>query len=354
MEILLSLVETWTPFLATTLFFIFCYNIAKRLLERETKGKSNKALLKSIILFSILFIGIISVILVLPMTDTQRGQVTSLIGIVLSAVLGLSATTFIGNGLAGIALRMRNSFKPGDFIEVNGIFGRVTEQGLFTTEIQTIDSDLTTMPNLSLSSNPIKVTRSSGTCISVDVSLGYDVNRLKIEESLIKAAKSIQLKEPFVHILSLGDFSIVYRIHGLLEDVKSIVSARSKLTGAVIDELHAANIEIVSPSFMNQRQVGETVFISKKYRVKDKQILEENTPEQFLFDKAEEAESIEKRRALLADIEAKIENEKAQLKETKDVEEKAKIQKKLDTTVALREKLLTKIDERINKLESSD
>ncbi len=354
MEILIDILKNWVPTLATTLFFVFLYYAVKVLLERQSKGKSNKALIRSIILFSIVFIGIVSVILALPMSDTQRGQITNLIGIVLSAVLGLSATTFIGNAIAGISLRMRNSFKPGDFIEVNGIFGRVTEQGLFETEIQTPDRDLTTLPNMTLSTNPVKVTRSSGTFIHVEVSLGYDVNRLKIEEALIKAATSIGLKDPFVHIISLGDFSIVYKLHGLLEDVKSIVSARSRLTGAVIDHLHDANIEIVSPSFMNQRQVGDTVFISQKYRVKDENVLSEAKPEEVIFDKAEEAESIEKRRKLLQDVEAKIVTEKAQLKEAKTQEDKEKIQAKLDTTIQLKEKLLRKIDERIDKLEGGE
>ena len=248
MEILSNIFNNWFSTVMTALFFYVVYIAAKKLLERQAKGKTDKALIKSIILFSIAFIGILSVILALPMDPDQKGQITSLIGIVLSAVLGLSSTTFIGNALAGISLKLRNSFKPGDFIEVDDIFGRVTEQGLFHTEIQTADRDLTSLPNMTLATNSVKVTRQSGTIISVECSLGYDVNRLKIEEALLKAGNDCGLIEPFVHILTLGDFSIVYRVHGLLENVKSIVSARSRLTGHVIDALHDAGIEIVSPN----------------------------------------------------------------------------------------------------------
>jgi len=354
MDIILNIFNTWSSTVLTGVLFVIFYYLANKLLEHQGKGQTDKRLIRSLILFIIAFVGVISVILALPMDSEQKGQVTSLIGIVLSAVLGLSATTFIGNAIAGVALKMRNDFKPGDFIEVKEIFGRVTEQGLFHTEVQTPNRDLTSMPNMMLASNPVNVTRSTGTILSVEVSLGYDVNHLKIEESLIKAGQRSGLKDPFVLITALGDFSVVYKVNGLLENVKSIVSAKSKLTGHVIDVLHEDGIEIVSPNFMNQRQVGETVFIPKNYRVKDQIALDKaEASESIIFDKAEEAESIEKRKELLSDVKDKIKSEKESLKEATDDVSKAKIQKKLDTTVALKEKLEAKIVEKVDKLADS-
>lgn len=354
MELLSDIFSNWSATVFTAALFIFFYYGAKRLLERQAKGKADKKLIKSLILFSIALFGIISVILALPMESGQKSSVTSLLGIVLSAVLGLSSTTFIGNALAGIALKLRDDFRPGDFIEVEGIFGRITEQGLFDTEVQTPNRDLTSIPNMLLATNPFNVTRSSGTILYAEVSLGYDVNRLKIEESLIKAAERANLKDPFVLITALGDFSVVYRINGLLENVNSIISARSILTGHVIDTLHEDGIEIVSPNFMNQRQVGDTVFIPKKHRVKDPSMLDKTSEsDSLIFDKAEEAESIEKRKALLTDVEKKIAEEKLQLKQAPDDHAREQIQKKLDTTLALKERLVDKIDEKVDKLSDS-
>ena len=353
MEIIKGIFNNWYSTVITAAFFYLLYIGAKKLLERQAKGQTDKALIKSIVLFTIAFIGIISVILALPMDPDQKGQITSLIGIVLSAVLGLSSTTFIGNALAGISLKMRNSFKPGDFIEVDDIFGRVTEQGLFHTEIQTVDRDLTTLPNMTLATNSVKVTRQSGTIISAECSLGYDVNRLKIEEALLDAAERCELKDPFVHIITLGDFSIVYKVHGLLDNVKSIVSARSRLTGHVIDALHDADIEIVSPNFMNQRQVGETVFIPKTYRTNNVAVLEENTPENVIFDKAEEAENIEKRKELLAQMEEKIKKENEVLKTVDDEVQKQQLEKKIEKTKELKEKIAEKIDKKMDELDNT-
>jgi len=344
----ISNLSQFIPTVLTTLFFIAFYYVARILLDRQARGKTDKGIIKSIFLFLIVLIGAISVILSLPLGE-QKDDVTNLIGIVLSAVLGLSSTTFIGNALAGILLRSLKSFKPGDFIKINDVFGRVSEQGLFHTEIQTIDRDLTTLPNMSLATSAVKVTRSSGTFINAEVSLGYDVSRKKIEAALLKAAEKAGLTDPFVHVMSLGDFSVVYRINGMLSDVKSILSARSRLFASVLDELHDANIEIVSPNFMNQRQIGETVFIPKKERIKEPEVKEE-APENLIFDKAEQAESIEKRKVLLAEVEEKIKTEQKEIKAADTEEAKEKLKSKLETTKALKEKLVDRIDKKIDEI----
>jgi len=352
MENALEFFKSLGPALFTAIIFIVLFFGVGKLIERQSKGKTDKGLIRSIVLFLIILVGFISIILALPLEENQKSQITSLIGIVLSAVLGLSSTTFIGNALAGIMLKSRKSFKPGDFITVNDVFGRVTEQGLFHTEIQTVDRDLTTLPNMTLATNAVKVTRSSGTFINAEVSLGYDVSKTKIIECLKTAAINAGLSDPFVHVISLGDFSIVYRIHGLLQDVKSILSAKSRLTSEVIDVLHDANIEIVSPNFMNQKQVGDTVFIPKKERRKSEDKSDDDMPEELIFDKAEQAESIEKRKEILADVEEKIKKEQKELKQVKDVVAKEKIKSKLETTKELKEKLIDKIDKRMDELDN--
>lgn len=352
MDILKSIFTNWYPPVLTIVIFYLLFISAKKLLERQTKGKIDKGIIKSIILFCIVLIGLISVVLSLPL-GSQKDDITSLIGIVLSAVLGLSATTFIGNALAGIALKLRGSYKPGDFITVNDFFGRVTELGLFHTELQTVDRDLTSLPNMMLASNALRVTRSSGTFISAECSLGYDVNRLKVEEALLTAAENAGLKDPFVHIITLGDFSIVYRVHGLLEKVNTIVSARSRLKSSVIDALHDADIEIVSPNFMNQRQVGDAVFIPSQYSTDKKEVLEENTPEKLMFDKAEEAESLEKKKARLADLEMKLQENRALLKQTTDLDQKKSLQAKIKQNEELRTRMIETLDKRVGELDQT-
>ncbi len=253
--------------------------------------------------------GIILILLTLPLDRETHKDLFQLLALLITAVITLSSTTFVSNAMAGVMLRGMQSFRLGDFLRVQNQFGRVTERGLFHTEIQTEDRDLTTLPNLFLVSHPFTVVRASGTIISGCVSLGYDTPQDTIEYYLLEAARATKLKDPFVHVLELGDFSVTYRISGMLEDVKQLLTARSKLKASILSTLHGANIEIVSPSFMNQRRLEQGQLVLPPHsmnQVHQSQDEPSDTPEAFIFDKADAvaqvAELREKQQALEEEV----------------------------------------------------
>ncbi|MBJ01047.1 MAG: mechanosensitive ion channel protein MscS [Halobacteriovoraceae bacterium] len=236
---------------------------------------------------------VVAIFLALPVSDSMKGQLFNLLGIALTATIALSSTTFVGNAMAGFMLRAIDAIRPGDFLKVGEHVGRVSEQGILHTEIQTEDRDLTTLPNLYLVTSAVTVVRSSGTIISATVSLGYDISRTKVETLLLEAGERAGLKEPFVQVLELGDFSVNYRIAGFLEEVKYLISFRSKLRGHMLDVLHENQVEIVSPNFMNQRVYPvDKSFIPRPS--KSKVEVETKAPEDLIFDKADEAQSVDK------------------------------------------------------------
>ena len=241
-----------------------------------------------LIMLALSFAGLLTIIV----NDAVRGQLLSLIGILLSAAIALSSTTFIGNVMAGIMLKVMKNARPGDFITVADLTGRITEMDLLHTEIQTEFRDLVTVPNLYMVTQPLQVVRASGTIIQAEVSLGYDVPHTRVSEILREAAAATGLTDGFVQVRELGDFAVMYRVAGLLEDVTSLISARSKLRVAMLDALHAANIEIVSPSFMNTRALaaGEKL-IPTPTQVVATDVQPE--AEAVAFDKADEAASVD-------------------------------------------------------------
>jgi len=271
---------------------------------------------RQLAIMSLSLFGLLMIILVLPISDTLRGQLLGLTGLVLSAALALSSTTFIGNGMAGLMLRAVRNFHLGDFIRVGDHFGRVTERGLFHTEIQTEDRDLTTLPNLYLVTNTVTVLRSSGTLLSAKVSLGYDVPHTLVEAQLLAAARNAGLSDPFVTVSDLGDFAVIYRVAGILPEVKEFVSANSRLRVMMLDTLHEAGIEIVSPTFMNTRAIPETRrFIPEAERTAPGPATPTAAPESVLFDKADQAESIEKLRETRDQLQEKSEAINLQMKD---------------------------------------
>jgi small conductance mechanosensitive channel len=267
------------------------------LLRRRPEMGAEQRFPRQLLMFLLFLAALLVLILLIPMSVTTRGQILSLLGIVLTAVIALSSTTLVSNAMAGLMLRLVKSFRPGDFIRINDLFGRVTQRGLFHTEIQTEDRDLTTIPNLFIVTHPVTVVRSSGTIISASVSLGYDVPRERVEELLKCAAEEATLEEPFLQVRELGDFSVTYRIAGFLSDVKQLLTARSNLRKQMLDVLHGNGVEIVSPTFMNQRQIAvDQRFIPPKEFPQPGPPVAEEAPEAIMFDKAEQAERVEKLR----------------------------------------------------------
>ena len=231
-----------------------------------------------------------------PVSGEIRGQLLGFWGILISAALALSATTFLGNLLAGFMLKTIGNFSVGDFICVEEHFGRVTERGIFHVEIQTEESQLVALPNLLVATHPTRVMDSRGTLVSCSLSLGYDLHRLKVEPALVEAAQRAGLEEAFVRIIDLGNYAVTYRVSGFLKEVKTLVSMRSKLHASVLDTLHEAGMEIVSPSFMNQIPLdpGKKVVPARPHLSDTKTDGEtENDPEQLIFAKAEAALKLE-------------------------------------------------------------
>jgi len=299
---------------------------------------------------------LLAIIVSAPLPESTRANLITLFGIALTATIAISSTTLASNAMAGLMLRIINNFKRGDFIRIDQFLGRVTEQGLFHTEIQNERSDLVTLPNLFVVSTPVTVVRLSGTFISAKVSLGYDLPHDEIEKHLIKAAESAGLVEPFIRILELGDFSVLYQVSGRLEDTKKFLGGKTALHRAVLDTLHRNGIEIVSPSFMNQRQVTDAgKFIPKVKKKTAAKAKETAGPDTVVFDKADQVEKAEDLRSLLKALDEEISALEAKAKEAKTKEtegDEADEAEKIQQTIHQRRRTRAKLVERIEKLEA--
>lgn len=327
LEPILDLIPTALPFtltllaIALTIWFVWWVLLRRvPLLGYEARRS------RQLILLGVIAVCVVLTIIALPVPDSTQDQLLSLVGLVTTAVIGLSSTTFVAHVMAGFMLRSTKSFRVGDFLKIGNHFGRVTERGLMHTEIQTEDRDLTTLPNLHLITHPYTVVRASGTIVSAEVGLGYGVHHAVLEPLLLSAASQVGLGEPFVRVIKLNDYSVTYRVSGLLKDPQQLLTTRSRLNTAVLDTLHGKGIEIMSPSFMVQRpQPDAPPEIPESVRTKDR-VTPKATAEGVAFDKADAATEKEKETAALAE---KIKQVEAEFRAA-DAEAKPQLTAKLE------------------------
>lgn len=325
-----------------------------RILKGRSDEVSGKRFRNQLILFAAGFAGLILIILGLPLDGETRSQLLTLLGIIISAAIALSGSTLLSNAMAGIMLKAVRNFRSGDFLQTGEHFGRVTERGLFHTEIQTPDRDLVTLPNQLLATSAVRVVRASGTIVSATVSLGYDLPHSRIEECLLEACRTTGLEEPFVQILELGDYSVVYRAAGLLTETKQMLAYRSRLRAAILDGLHGAGMEIVSPAFTNARvfQPGDSFIPRGGTAPADP--AQDAAPVDVVFDKAEEAESLSRLEEEYRTGETGLDQARKELKEAADDAARERLQRQVENLERRLEALARSIAAAREKEEQTD
>ena len=98
-----------------------------------------------------------------------------------------------------------------------------------------------------------------------------------------------------------------------------------------MDCLHQAGVEIVSPNFMNQRVLSaDKTFVPRVSRRTPSVDKQEGLPEAVVFDKADEAESMEKLRERHSQLRRDIESLKSSLSDETDKTLRSQIQKKIE------------------------
>lgn len=298
-----------------------------------------------LLMFCFMLLGALGGIFLLATYNSEWGGIMAgLFGVVLSGILAFSSSTILANLAAGLLIRVNRPFKTGDFIRIGEHFGRVSERGLFETEIQTEHRELIALPNTFCINNPVTTIRPSGVIISVTLSLGYDVDHHRAVVLLKRAARKTGLEKPFVHIIELGDYSVSYRISGLLLDTKTMITARSMLSASVLDTFHLHGIEIMSPSFMNQRQLGKgDRSIPQTISSFAYQSIQSDSLEEIAFDKVDKTERMQELKHRLIQELEDLEDAK---KESIEREELNVLEKKIE----LKQKGLVKIEKVLDSI----
>jgi len=339
MDLLPAALVAWgMPLLVTLLITAMIY----WLLGKTFANQPSNRLYRQLSYVALIVIAQIGLVIALPFSNTTQNQLLTLFGYALTAVIALSSTSFVSNAMAGLMLKAIGTFHTGDFIRVDGQFGRVTAKALLHTEIQSEDRDTITLPNLYVITNPVQVVDQSGTLISAELSVGFDTHRRRVRESLLAAAESAGLNDPFVHIVDIGDFSVRYKITGFLDDLGKLVSMRSDLRAQTLDALHRAGIEVMTPTVMSQRPLAADTPVIPNRELTPETDTDTGKAERLMFDKAEIAARIERFRDQCVQL-------REEIRALEDGDDKAKA-----AEIAWRAHQLTALQDILDRFDADD
>ena len=168
---------------ASLLAKIVDWRIARRDLAPEAATRYR--VLRRSLFASIVFLGIMSALLVIPQIRAVAGGVLASSAVV-GLVIGFASQRTIGNVVAGILIAISQPLRLGDEVEVQGTQGVVEEIGLTYTWIRTRDNDRLVVPNEKLASDTIRnsTIRSRETLAEVSVQVPAGAGLRQVVESL--------------------------------------------------------------------------------------------------------------------------------------------------------------------------
>ncbi len=318
-----------------------------RVIKQRMEPSTNRSIIRGLVLSVVGLAGAVAFVLALPVSESTKQNLLQVGGLAITAVVAFSSTTVIRDAAAGTAMRFFSPFKRGDYLETDRYFGRVTEAGLLHTELQTEDRALVTLSNATLLGNSFRTLPASGTVVSTEVSLGYDVPHTLVEEILLGAVEETGMEDPFVQVRELGNNAVTYRAAGVLTEVDNLLTTRSELRRNVLDSFHGRDVEIVSPEFRNQRTLAEDqrfVPTVEEGTVPSGDQTRGST-ESVVFEKALEAQEAEDLQEIITDLQEKKET----LEEQSDVEDKEDRLATLDRRIEAVRRKKERVEEKIKE-----
>ncbi len=200
---------------AAVVFFLgrivvrFLNNLFAKMLSRRKIDVGVQSFLRSAVNILLTVLLVVSVIGALGISTTSFAALLASAGVAIGMALSGNLQNFAG----GLIILLFKPYKVGDWIEAQGVQGRVTEIQIFHTILTMVDNKVVYIPNGSMSTAVvINYTRNETRRVewTVGVDYGEDVERVRetIRGVLDADARILADPAPFVAVGALADSSV--------------------------------------------------------------------------------------------------------------------------------------------------
>ncbi|MEM8627122.1 MAG: mechanosensitive ion channel family protein [Pseudomonadota bacterium] len=225
---------------------------AARNAERATrKGTRGDEALSKFVNSMVRWLGF--AIIVIAILNLFGIEATSLVAVLGAATLavGLALQGTMSNFASGVMLLLFRPFKIGDYVEVAGQNGTVTQIDLFQSELTTVDNVQVIVPNNECWSTVIiNYSANDRRRLDMTIGVGYDADLERAIQTIrnIIAAQPNAHSEPapFVKVTNLGDSAvdITLRVWTQTTDYWDL---KFEITRQIKEKLDAAGVSIPYP-----------------------------------------------------------------------------------------------------------
>lgn len=171
-----------------------------------------------------------------------------------SLAIGMAAKDTLAHMISGFTLMLDRPFRIGDRIQLaGGQVGDVTDIGLRSTKIKTLDNQLLIIPNSDLCNTMLinqafPDIRAKGR-INIGVAYGSDVDRVKglLVSTALEVAEVLREPAPEAYFVSFGDSALNMSLFFWVEEYSRLFATTDKVNSLIIRRFNESGIEIPFP-----------------------------------------------------------------------------------------------------------
>ena len=170
-----------------------------------------------------------------------------------SIVIGLALQDTLGNLFSGITLLFERPFKLGDWINIGGTIGKVTEVNWRAVHLTTRELELLIVPNTILAkemfSNFNKPTRIHVEVVNVGFSYNDPPNKVKtiLQATALETKGVLEHPKPNVQTINYNDSSVDYKVRLYLADYAKVPQIRDEFMTRIWYAAQRHGLEIPFP-----------------------------------------------------------------------------------------------------------
>lgn len=166
--------------------------------------------------------------------------------------VGLAAQETLGSIFAGFVLLWDRPFRLGDAVTISGTFGHVTEIGLRSTRLRTLEHREVTIPNRQVIQEQIvNHTRYPFVRVNVPLAVGYGADLDQVRQVLIGSLSDNSAVRPEpapqVVVVALGESAVQVELRVWIADLNAERGSLFSLLESAKRALDAAGVEIPFP-----------------------------------------------------------------------------------------------------------
>ena len=168
--------------------------------------------------------------------------------------LAMAAKDSVSNIFGGLMIFTDKPFKVGDRIKVNGFDGTITEVGLRTSRMKTLEGRLVTIPNSQFTGNMVENVSAEPTRkVVLNLGLTYDMNAEQMEKGIallkeIGANNNDINDEYLVSFNTFGDFSLGLLFIYYIKKDSDILDTQTAMNLEILKKFGENGLEMAFPT----------------------------------------------------------------------------------------------------------